>query len=95
MRYYSRQYKKKVTFLIGKAKRNDLSLSFYLLLINRKSSLSEAIKIRKRDGEVLRYDLAKDHGLFRSIPIYSKKGISLGLNRVELINGIPKIDEET
>lgn len=92
MRYYSNQYKKKVNKLIWNAKQNDLSLSTYLLLLSRRLSVMQSIRIGRRDGEVLRYDLAKDHGLFRSIPIYSQKGVSLGLNRVEFIKAAPTIE---
>ena len=52
----------------------------------------QSIRIGRRDGKVLRYDLAKDHGLFRSIPIYSQKGVSLGLDRVEFIKAAPTIE---
>lgn len=92
MRYYSNQYKKKVNKLIWNAKQNDLSLSTYLLLLSRRLSVMQSIRIGRRDGEVLRYDLAKDHGFFRSIPIYSQKGISLELNRIELIKVAPTIE---
>ena len=83
MRYYSKQYKAKINELLRKANQNRLPLSFYLDLVGSMSDLKESIRIRRRDGEVLRYDLAVEHHGFRSIPLYTKKGVPLGLNRME------------
>ena len=83
MRYYSKKYKRKVSEFIRKANRNDFGLSFYLDLLGSMSDVKKSIRMSRRDGEVLRYDLAVEHHGFRSIPLYTKNGVPLGLNRME------------
>lgn len=77
MKKVIKRRKQKVSKLLRRAKANDLSLSFYLSLLNEVKEIKQARKKAIKYGTYHDWYKTDQDGVFLSVPVYSKKDNSL------------------
>lgn len=77
MKKVIKRRKRKISKLLQQAKANDLTLSFYLSLLNKAKEVKQTRKKAIKYGTYHDWYKAEQDGIFLSVPVYSEKDNSL------------------